>query len=570
MTEPPIAPLDYWEAPEAPAVFTPPAGCSAVFTYLWADGSPAFKVARWEAHYGHQKKDFRQFSLDGNQWVPRQMIPAGEQPLYNLPDIVAHPDAKILLVEGEKKVVAAAKYLPEGWIVTCWAGGAMNFKSADSTHLKRRTVVIWPDNDKAGDDAAAAIKAILPHAVRITVPVSFPPKWDLADPLPEGHDAAWVWAKIQAAMGDATQEAPAPTRGTPYGKLVYLTDQDATTAPRRNYFLKGMLSPNEMSVWYGEPGCGKSFLALYIARALSQNREVFGRRVKIAKVLFMALEGISGFEKRLNAEIKKHPDPAAFGYIAQPVNLFSDDAAKEDVIKAIQATKSTFIVIDTLNRALAEGSENAPEDMGRFIQNIDAIRGATAAHVMIIHHSGKDSARGMRGHSSLLGAADVSIEVAKIPDSKHRAATVLKAKDDADGARLTFMLDLVEMGDDDDGDKVTTCTVREIEDIDLPKRSKENALTKMERLWFETLQEAFMRETSVKVVVPEPGMQPQSTITRTQAREWFLRRGLIGVTENVTDQKVISQVDRNKISNILNALNSKKKIGINNNHIWLT
>ncbi len=36
--------------------------------------------------------------------------------------------------------------------------------------------------------------------------------------------------------------------------------------PDRDYILKGMMSPQELSVWWGPPKCGKSFLLMRIPR----------------------------------------------------------------------------------------------------------------------------------------------------------------------------------------------------------------------------------------------------------------------------------------------------------------
>jgi RecA-family ATPase len=70
-----------------------------------------------------------------------------------------------------------------------------------------------------------------------------------------------------------------------------------------------------------------------------------------------------------------------------------------------------LVVIDTLARAMAGGNENASEDMGAFVRNVDRVRSATSAHTMIVHHSGKNKAAGARGHSSLRAATDTEIEI---------------------------------------------------------------------------------------------------------------------------------------------------------------
>ena len=76
---------------------------------------------------------------------------------------------------------------------------------------------------------------------------------------------------------------------------------------------------------------------------------------------------------------------------------------------------------------------------------------------MIVHHSGKDVDRGMRGSSALQGAADTVIQCRKDGD-RHRAV-VEKQKDGQDNIPLPFVLEPVSLGEDDDGEPIATCVV---------------------------------------------------------------------------------------------------------------
>ncbi len=370
-------------------------------------------------------------------------------------------------------------------------------------------------------------------------------------------------------MGDSVVSLTA-ARGRKVGRLTLLTDVDARTGRKRDYLLKGILSPGEMSAVYGEPGCGKTFLALYLARCVCAEREAFGRRVHATPVLYLALEGVTGFETRLRAEIDRHEMLEDFSYIAEPINLFSDAHARANVLEAIGLCDAGLVIVDTLNRALGEGSENDPGDMGQFIQNIDAIRTQTGAHVMIIHHSGKDSTKGMRGHSALQGAADVVIEVIRDPDkAKPRTAVVRKAKDDADGTKFTFDLEVVDLGLDDDGDRITTCVVREADQDDANADPK-TTLKAEERQWLTQLHELFAREGTTTIMKPERGASVAIPVaTRRTVREWFRVRGLFAVADEVRQDAALTSTDRSKFTRVLNALRDKKKIGIHGDKIWL-
>jgi hypothetical protein len=101
--------------------------------------------------------------------------------------------------------------------------------------------------------------------------------------------------------------------------------------------------------------------------------------------------------------------------------------------------------------------------MTALIRNIDAIREATNSHIMLVHHSGKDVARGARGHSSLRAATDTEIEVQN--DDGNRAAIVTKQRDYQGGETFAFDLKPVLLGVDQDGDEVASCVV-EVADSD--------------------------------------------------------------------------------------------------------
>lgn len=169
-----------------------------VSNYRFADGTLAFKVLRWDTRNGIESKRIRPACWDGKEWVFKNLVPSGQRPLLNLPEIVGFPDAKILIVEGEKTARAAEALVPDGWVVTCWANGASGLDAADLGPLQGRQCVMWPDNDGPGMDAAKRLLSLC-HGTRIIdIPLSFPPKWDLADPLPEGFDHEWIIAQLSA------------------------------------------------------------------------------------------------------------------------------------------------------------------------------------------------------------------------------------------------------------------------------------------------------------------------------------------------------------------------------------
>jgi hypothetical protein len=76
---------------------------------------------------------------------------------------------------------------------------------------------------------------------------------------------------------------------------------------------------------------------------------------------------------------------------------------------------------------------------------------------------GKDASKGLRGHSSLHAALDAAIEVRR--DGERREWLIAKSKDGEDGASHSFKLEVVELGTDEDGETVTSCTVQPMDDM---------------------------------------------------------------------------------------------------------
>ena len=79
--------------------------------------------------------------------------------------------------------------------------------------------------------------------------------------------------------------------------------------------------------------------------------------------------------------------------------------------------------------------------------------------IIIIHHCGHNQDR-PRGHSSLLGNTDVSIEIKKDADGAV-CSTVEEMRDGPSGAQTRSRLEVVDVIFDDDGNPITSCVIVE-------------------------------------------------------------------------------------------------------------
>ena len=227
-----------------------------------------------------------------------------------------------------------------------------------------------------------------------------------------------------------------------------------------NYLIKGVLPRDGLAVVWGAKKSGKSFWVFDLIMHIVTGRDYRGRQVRQGSVVYIALEGSSGFDNRVDAWRQSYctesDDDLPFLLINERLNLAED---YRELIAAVQAQLPdvVLILIDTLNRALL-GDENNSLDMGRFIRAADSLGTAFGCLVLLIHHCGVAGSR-PRGHTSLSGADDVSIAVVRDDKSKVIRCTVEHAKDFEAGACFASKLEGVQLGTDDDGDPVTSCVI---------------------------------------------------------------------------------------------------------------
>jgi len=118
------------------------------------------------------------------------------RPLYGLDRLAASTaDTPILICEGEKTADAAQRLLPNAVAMT-WPGGSKAVGKAKFSSLAGRNVVIWPDADKCGYEAAMDVAVTL-EKIGTAVHIVSPPEdvkagWDLADAENEG----WTTTKV--------------------------------------------------------------------------------------------------------------------------------------------------------------------------------------------------------------------------------------------------------------------------------------------------------------------------------------------------------------------------------------
>jgi KaiC/GvpD/RAD55 family RecA-like ATPase len=431
---------------------------TAVWTYTDADGKPLVLVRRYDLENGD--KTYRPHDIvAGKAGMPKV------RPLYNLQGIAGSDT--VYVVEGEK---CADHLIAQGFATTTMIGGAnADTKKTDWSPLQGKKIILWRDNDEAGERWQQSLQFLKP-AGAVEIPKDKPKGWDCADAtVQEIGDLIALVQKIPDAPG--LIEPQASKFAVEYFTGTEVSDDGSFD------FVEDLLCDGQMSVLYGPSNTGKSFFAVDLAMHVATGATWRDKEVEQGAVIYCALEGRNGVKRRV-AAFNKHyglESGAPFGIVACDINLLDAEADVSGLIEAVNNEAKNLgqpvrlIVIDTLSRAFAGGNENASEDMGKLVSNVDKIRAQTSTHMLIVHHSGKDATKGARGSSVLRAATDTEIEISK--DKDVAVVEVKKQRDMESGQSWAFDLKGVRVGTNRRGKAITSCVVVEEEVPAKPERT---------------------------------------------------------------------------------------------------
>ena len=424
----------------------------------------------------------------------------------------------VYIAEGEKAVDALCSL---GVTATTSHAGAGGWNPDLNQYFSGANVVVVPDNDTAGwGYAAKIVESLLPvvKSIRVLDLPHLSHKEDAFEWVNKYAQDRSTLAQIAKAcpIVESTDQVRTPQRliETPPDPFLTHTNEPKEDQPNSRkkllveswdsikdepveWLVDSIIPKRSFVALYAPPASYKSFISLDLAEAIATGRDWMGYRIpKKGAVLYICGEGHGGMGARVKAcKIQnKSPDGANLYIIRAQLNLRSSPEDFAELLDAINDLIAEIdepleiIILDTLMRMSGGGfNENSSEDMGAFITQAGKLQEIFECALMVIHHSGKDVTKGLRGHSSLLGAVDTELEIQR-QDSVINSAdtsvignailTVSKQKDGADSIQIGIEIVLVEIGTSDLGFEVlTSLAIRQNQDIasSTQKGSKNNA-----------------------------------------------------------------------------------------------
>ena len=230
------------------------------------------------------------------------------------------------------------------------------------------------------------------------------------------------------------------------------------------WLVRNLLPVAGLAAIYGAPGSGKSFLALDMALRIAGGTPIDGRSVQQCPVIYIAAEGQTGLRGRVVAFRRHHniEGDLPFAMVPCAVNLLDPNADLPRVIETIKRASERFgadpglAFVDTLAATFGGGDENSTA-MVAYINNLAKLRDAFKMTVVAVHHRPKDQLNDtLRGHGSLTGAMDTII---RVEAGETRSATITKQKDADIGPTITFRLESVCLGVDEEKEPVLSAVV---------------------------------------------------------------------------------------------------------------
>lgn len=281
----------------------------------------------------------------------------------------------------------------------------------------------------------------------------------------DADDCVRVWNSFKANGGANIEsiffkaQQSGWVNGSPMVPLVpqenapsFFIDANQVKSRKADWLVKDHFELNTLACLFGDPGCGKSFVAIDVSMAVATGQKWAGKDTKKGVVIYIAGEGQNGLKKRIDAWQKYHktqlPDNALFfsmgaALLKDPQNAIYIKQQIEGVVAAIDGESPVLIVIDTLARNMG-GDENSTAEMNEFISNLDRhIREPFGSCLLVVHHTGHADKTRARGAMSFKGALDTEFLVNKDGDKMWLKCT--KMKDFKEPAPAEFSFQTVEL-----------------------------------------------------------------------------------------------------------------------------
>lgn len=266
--------------------------------------------------------------------------------------------------------------------------------------------------------------------------------------------------RIASVMSRVEQAAKGVGRRVPLLGLEELQQ----AAKQVRWLVKRVVPADSIGMLFGASQTFKSFVALDMALHVAHGLPFMGRRTDKGPVVYIAAEGGAGLWKRIEAWHRARNaswKSIDFHVVPVAVDLAADAWRVVDRVQAC-GVHPVLVVVDTLSQTYS-GEENSANEMAAYMRELGVrFRALWNCTVMLIHHSGHQATERPRGSSAIKANIDWLFGCHR--DERELLATLScqKQKDDEPFPDATFQMTVTKVGQDDEGDDITTLVARHL------------------------------------------------------------------------------------------------------------
>jgi hypothetical protein len=265
-------------------------------------------------------------------------------------------------------------------------------------------------------------------------------------------------AKVILDEEEASRVADADAVAALMGEFITAADLDETDPPEwlvggdpndENLKGRGLFYRETVARVIGAGGTYKTFLMLSVASCVARGIPWFGFATKPGPVVYVMAESKSGVAQRIHA-FERHyglMPTRDLHVITRPVQTVGPEWPA--FAAACKQLRAALVVLDTQAKVTLGLDENSATDTGKWINAAERLRRETGACVVLVHHTGHDSGRGVvsrRGRGSSAAYAGIDTEILVEPDGDRVLKyTVTRQKETERGE--TGRLQMIDSGD---------------------------------------------------------------------------------------------------------------------------
>ena len=336
-------------------------------------------------------------SPDGS--APRWKDPPGQKRLYK-PACPDAPDDLLIVTEGPSDAIAVTD---AGWRAVGVLGAHVwRDDHANDAIWQGRKIAVVGDGDTAGAQFAEQVAASLCAAGHRVLIVPAPEGQDLADLHADDKLAGWLVDNVDCAAW--------PERWPGLRRITPDTPIEAVT-----WLVPGWMPGGGLTLIFGDPATGKSWLGADLAAAVAAGRNWLGcpTETQGAAVVFDWENPGPVIKERCSA-LGAHCDN--FHWREATGSLY-DDTYVGMVQQFLAEVQPQFVFFDSLSRAFPGLEENDAPSVNAAMTLLMGLCRSVDAAGLVLHHANKTQAsnRGyrVRGNSAILAAAEAAWETSK-------------------------------------------------------------------------------------------------------------------------------------------------------------